>query len=841
MRLSPCAAAAMAVAIGALMAMPLAAQPAEALTVTPPPPCIVELKSPLVSWGLAGCGTATSDSADARITSGMRDGDRLRPGVTMVTWTATTISYTVSAQQAVIVVDTVPPALAAPSAVRAEAAGTTTAPDPKFGKVSGLTATGHTTVSCDAPPQLPVGTTRIKCASADAAGNASEVTWAAVVRDTTPPAVTPPAAVTVEATAFLTPSSSVSHGTATATDTVDSSPTVSASMPDALPLGETTVTWIAVDSAGNEASATQAVTVRDTTAPTITAPPDVTYHSRTSVALPKGHGIPEAHDAVDSQLALQSRIPASLPLGTTTVRWTATDSSGNSASDTQTITVTSTGTPEPATVTSSSSVRTLSTPSLDSVGSHLVPLPGNLLLFDSDPNSASSLSLHNFQSDAHVRSVVGSGAKLLTVVPIAKDANDARFAVMCHACEPGTTGTSVYIYDGASTTPVATLRPSTMADDVPRFSGWYHKFMASSGERLFVSHTQHAPDRTLGNSGMIYAYNTTTWALAYELPNPTPLVNDHFGTDIGVYRASDRSKDVLYVTSALNERHMDRSAYNRAGNFTPNAEIQAFNATTGALLATMPSPWENSARNFGSPLVAYDGGFFTMAPLNVAGFQTIKPILHYRDYELAEVIMPPACCTGDITSPLEYRGGLLYMPYWDSANNWRLYAYNATSGSQTGYHGIAALLGGSGAGINRQFAWTGSSVAMSESTVIMRGAAVAIAQPGDLHSLASGSSGDVAYPHVAVREVEPSLLYIEYPAAGTIRLTYDTALDPREVSAGDYEIIEEEYSLLAVRAEGESVTIEYGGGGASARPTHNMVGSISYYGEVAPPAPAPAG
>ena len=85
--------------------------------------------------------------------------------------------------------------------------------------------------------------------------------------DTIPPVLSVPNDVIAEATGSTT---TVSIGSATATDNVTppGSITITSDAPTSYPLGTTTVTWTATDEAGNIASATQNVTVEDTTAPT---------------------------------------------------------------------------------------------------------------------------------------------------------------------------------------------------------------------------------------------------------------------------------------------------------------------------------------------------------------------------------------------------------------------------------------------------------------------------------------------------------------------------------------------------------------------------------------------
>ncbi|MEN8210182.1 MAG: PKD domain-containing protein [Thermodesulfobacteriota bacterium] len=153
------------------------------------------------------------------------------------------------------------------------------------------------------------------------------------VPDTQAPTITAPADVSVEATAETT---TVSLGSPAVSDDLDPNPTVSNDAPAAFPLGMTTVIWTVTDASGNSASATQAVTVSDTTAPTITAPADISVEFGEIVAL----GTPAVSDLADPNPTVNNDAPASFPLGMTTVTWTVTDASGNSASAAQTVTVT---------------------------------------------------------------------------------------------------------------------------------------------------------------------------------------------------------------------------------------------------------------------------------------------------------------------------------------------------------------------------------------------------------------------------------------------------------------------------------------------------------------------
>ena len=157
--------------------------------------------------------------------------------------------------------------------------------------------------------------------------------------NTTPPTITAPADITEECNT-ANGAAGVDLGTPTVSDDTDPNPTVTSDAPATFPLGSTTVTYTATDSSGNSASDTQTVTVEDTSPPSITAPPDIMVEANTQGgATGVNIGIATASDICDPSLTITNDAPSVFPLGDTSVRWTATDTAGNSATATQLVTV----------------------------------------------------------------------------------------------------------------------------------------------------------------------------------------------------------------------------------------------------------------------------------------------------------------------------------------------------------------------------------------------------------------------------------------------------------------------------------------------------------------------
>ncbi len=164
--------------------------------------------------------------------------------------------------------------------------------------------------------------------------------------DSTPPVVTVPANISVEAesssgapvsnteiTTFLSSS--------TALDAVDESNlTFSHDAPSILPLGATTVTFSYLDTSGNTGRGSAIVTVVDTTSPIVTAPSNLIVEGPGTAEIDTFLNDATVIDIADPSPVLSHDAPAQFPLGDTLVAFTFTDASGNTGSASATVTIT---------------------------------------------------------------------------------------------------------------------------------------------------------------------------------------------------------------------------------------------------------------------------------------------------------------------------------------------------------------------------------------------------------------------------------------------------------------------------------------------------------------------
>jgi sugar lactone lactonase YvrE len=203
-----------------------------------------------------------------------------------------------------------------------------------------------------------IGSTEVTCEASDSLGHAADASFTVIVRDG-PPSISVPAHTTVEATS---PGGSPVEYTASAVDAVDGDLPVHCSPEPGttFPLGATSVTCRATDSAGNSLSRAFNVIVRDTTPPQLTVPDRVV----TEATGPNGASAvyeASATDVADPHPAVTCNPPSgsTITIGMTTVECRATDVSGNASERSFTVTVQDTtapsiGVPDGVTVNASS-------------------------------------------------------------------------------------------------------------------------------------------------------------------------------------------------------------------------------------------------------------------------------------------------------------------------------------------------------------------------------------------------------------------------------------------------------------------------------------------------------
>jgi len=261
-------------------------------------------------------------------------------GDTIVTWTATDVGgNTANIEQKITVVDTTFPTLQIPADVVTEA----TSLDQNEVNLGEATSTDNgeiVSITNDAPEFFPIGETIVTWTTIDSSNNFSSLTQLVSVIDTTAPEILVLGDITLEASSV--DANIVNLDNPIVSDIQDV--TIYIIAPDIYPVGETTVTWTATDTSGNSASATQTVTIVDTTSPELTMPEDVMI-SAFSLEKQVEIGEVQAHDLVGSTLTITNDAPDIFPLGDTVVTWNVSDELGNSSSSQQVISVQPCGKP----------------------------------------------------------------------------------------------------------------------------------------------------------------------------------------------------------------------------------------------------------------------------------------------------------------------------------------------------------------------------------------------------------------------------------------------------------------------------------------------------------------
>ncbi|RLJ22431.1 hypothetical protein DJ031_00905 [bacterium endosymbiont of Escarpia laminata] len=311
-------------------------------------------------------------------------------GTTTVTYTATdSVGLTATATSTVTVTDQRPPLFTVlPRTIRADATSADGRPLVEVINTALVRALddidGEVAVTHDAPEIFPIGTTEVTFSASDSAGNVGTVVWTVIITapeaDTTPPVVTAPTPAHANlASGTAVPAATFSsflagaHATdavdgdvtlaaidaggaplvdaaaflagASALDNVDGVLSVTNNAPDPLPLGTTSVTFSATDAARHTGTATAVITIADQGDPVVTPPTDAILSAVDANGTPTANASAfltgaTAADNVDGTLEVTHDAPDTLPLGDTTVTFSATDAAGNTGTATATVTMT---------------------------------------------------------------------------------------------------------------------------------------------------------------------------------------------------------------------------------------------------------------------------------------------------------------------------------------------------------------------------------------------------------------------------------------------------------------------------------------------------------------------
>jgi hypothetical protein len=244
----------------------------------------------------------------------------------------------------VTVRDTTAPVLVLPANQVLEATSAAGATATFVANATDVVGVASLTYSHASGSTFALGTTTVVVTAADAAGNSTSGLFTVSVRDTTAPVIAAVANVVAEATSAAGATVAFS---ASASDIVSGAVAVGASPASGstFAIGTTSVTLSAIDAAGNTATRTFTVTVRDTTAPVLALPANQVLEA-TSAAGATATFAASATDAVGvTSLTSSAASGSTFPIGTTTVTFTAIDAAGNTTWGSFTITVRDTTAP----------------------------------------------------------------------------------------------------------------------------------------------------------------------------------------------------------------------------------------------------------------------------------------------------------------------------------------------------------------------------------------------------------------------------------------------------------------------------------------------------------------
>ncbi|MBK7172618.1 MAG: HYR domain-containing protein [Bacteroidales bacterium] len=282
-------------------------------------------------------------------------------GTTNVVWTITDGSgNTATCSYNVVVVDTQNPTItcATPATNYAADAGVCTysvpgtALDPQLVNDNCSIASvvnNKTGTSTLQGAEFALGTTNVVWTITDGSGNTATCNYNVVVVDSQNPTIscaTPAANYAADAgvctyTVLGTILDPISTGDNCSIASVVNTKTGTSTLQNAVfALGTTNVVWTITDGSGNTATCSYDVVVIDSQNPTITCPASIVVNTNSGCSASSiDIGTPTVGDNCSIFSVTNDHPSTTYPLGTTTVTWTVTDGSGNTATCLQTVTV----------------------------------------------------------------------------------------------------------------------------------------------------------------------------------------------------------------------------------------------------------------------------------------------------------------------------------------------------------------------------------------------------------------------------------------------------------------------------------------------------------------------
>ena len=314
--------------------------------ITAPAAYTTEATATLTPLGRTHYGTATSPDREAMITD---DAPPVFPlGDTPITWTATDTNTLFStAAQTITITDTTKPDITAPRNITKEAIAPTTPVTVGLATATDLVTDPVIITRTPEGNEFAVGTHTITWKADDDNGNTITAAQTITITDTTKPVIV----LLGDNPQTVEFGSIYNDPGATATDAVDDDDELTiqiaaVSTVDTGTVGDYTVTYTVSDKATNVATPViRMVMVTDTSAPSITAPADITFEA-TDTLTPLGRTHYGTATSTDREAMITDDAPLAFPLGDTPITWRATDTNTLFSTAAQTITITDTTKPD---------------------------------------------------------------------------------------------------------------------------------------------------------------------------------------------------------------------------------------------------------------------------------------------------------------------------------------------------------------------------------------------------------------------------------------------------------------------------------------------------------------